>query len=107
MHTIRYIAFDTISCHIASVSNPPNPSPSFPSFFFFFLQPKTQTPTTLLPTTLQLTIPPSRNRRIIRLQHTRLTLIRLTKRIPTLLAHTLHLAHFADCFLELLHSVLR
>ena len=57
------------------------------------------------PTTLQLTIPTTRNRRIIRLQHTRLRLIRLTKRIPTLLTHTLHLPNFANRLLELLHPM--
>jgi hypothetical protein len=104
MHTIRYIAFDTISYHIASASNPPNNPLSLPiSYLVLSIQNTNANP--LLSTTLQFTIPPSRNRRIIRLQHTRLTLIRLTKRIPTLFAHTLHLAHFADCFLELLHSI--
>lgn len=61
--------------------------------------------THLLTTTLQLSIPSTRNSRIICLQHPRLTLVRLTKRITTLLAHALYLSYFANRLLELLHPI--
>jgi hypothetical protein len=59
----------------------------------------------LLSTTLQLSITSTRDCRIIRLQHTRLTLIRLTKRISTLFAHTLYLSDFSNSLLKLFHSI--
>jgi hypothetical protein len=69
--------------------------------------PSLRTQKSLLPTTLQLTIPASRNRRVVRLQHPRLTLIRLTKRIPTLLAHTLNLSNLTNRLLKLFHPASR
>lgn len=51
-----------------------------------------------------LTKPSSLPSRIISLQHPVLTLVRLTESVAPLLPHPLHLSHFSDCLLELLHS---
>jgi hypothetical protein len=59
----------------------------------------------LPPTALQLSVPTTRNRRVIRLQYTRLTLIGLRKGISALFAHALHLPDLPDGFLELLHPI--
>lgn len=56
------------------------------------------------PRARHLSISASFPRRIIRLQHPRLTLIRLREGIATLLPHTLHLSDLADRLLELLHT---
>jgi hypothetical protein len=59
----------------------------------------------LPPRASHLTIPAALPRRIIRLQHSGLAFVRLREGVAALFAHTLHLPHFADCFLELFHSV--
>lgn len=64
-------------------------------------------PERLPPTARHLAIPPSLPRRIVRLQHPRLTLVRLTEGITPLLPHALHLPHLPDRFLELFHPALR
>ena len=57
----------------------------------------------LFPDTAHLTIPSSLLRRIVRIQHPHLALIRLTERITPLLPHPLHLPNLSDRLLELLH----
>ena len=56
-----------------------------------------------IPPTTHLPIPSPLPCRIICIQHPRLTLVRLTKRIPPLFPHPLHLPDLPDCLLELFH----
>jgi hypothetical protein len=64
----------------------------------------TTLPASLWPRTRHLAIPPSFSRCVIRLQDSRLRLISLREGIAALLAHTLHLADFANSLLELFHT---
>lgn len=50
-----------------------------------------------------LSVPSSVLRRVVRLEHACLRLVRLREGVPSLLAHALYLAHLADRLLELLH----
>jgi len=79
-------------------SPPPNPRTSPPPPTLPPFHPAT------VPATPHLPIPPPLLCRIIRLQQSALTLIRLTKRIPPLFPHTLHLPDLPDRLLELLHA---
>lgn len=50
-----------------------------------------------------LSVPSSVLRRVVRLEHACLRLVRLREGVPSLLAHALYLSYLADRLLELLH----
>ena len=56
-------------------------------------------------TARHLAVPATLFRRIVSLQHARLTLVRLREGVAALLAHALDLADLANGLLELFHSV--
>jgi hypothetical protein len=56
------------------------------------------------PTARHLSVSAALFRRIVRLQHARLTLVCLRESVAALFAHALDLADLANGFLELLHS---